>query len=371
MKTTKNAHGKLTAVSIGGKGNPTATFTLAFEVYLSEWGDGGFADTVFEAAPTVLAAMRANGASGVKMSLQAEELFDGLKAHRFNLWGLPEGNRRPEAEALVHTTAANIKGQATFELTFGEGAGNVACEVKLPVKAPTGELPDITLRELGTQLHGECWVDIECLQSELDPVEPVKNPRGGGEQSSLGFDDGRTLEADAPAPGLPAPEEPGDGEWGVSLLEVPEHPLAVVNILVELPSIGSVEEARGIVESVATGEEWAILEDVDKEYAERLGERLGECGCTWRLDGPGGHEEEDAQPEAAGAPPPPAAGNGETPIYSLEEVRGLGDEQLGEYLMGLTVDDLRAVHERVLGKATRSSNPEFICNRIRSAARAE
>lgn len=275
------------AFNIGGRKNATVTITLEFEIYLSEWGDEGFADVIFDAAPAVRAAMQHSAHTDeAGMSLPAEKIFDGLKPHRLTIWGLPAESRQSGARPLLDTSAATLRGMTKFALAFGDG-GNTACKVKVPFKISAGELRGFDAATVGEQLHSECYVDVELIQVEDSEVEDGVAPTVRRSQDELpwGGDDTYNADADAVDPDDDEQAEASSVgyECTVLLLNLPDAPLDVFNYL---ESEGmTTEDTRDLVEKVAKGTV-AIFGQQTEDRAFEIAGRLRDLGATVRVRGP-------------------------------------------------------------------------------------
>lgn len=285
-----NIHATLHAVSIGGSNNPTVTFSVAIQFYLSDSGDGGIADAIFAGAPEVRNVMDRRGGrtSQVEVTVSAEEVFEGLQPHAFKLWGLDEASRRVEAEPLIMTNSATIRGKAKVKVVFGD-EDNVAASIVLPIKAPAAEVPDLTIRQIGAQLHGECWIDLVKLQTDLmdaidpgEPGDPVK--RAKKKRESAQKDKGPELPAlrkpesrDGSKPEEVKAAPPGEllpGPVAVILHSVPDMPLGLARVLEQAVDP---TKARELIAKVNGGTTVEIGRFASRS-ADRLIDEIGKAG---------------------------------------------------------------------------------------------
>lgn len=310
MKTL-DTEGKLVGVGIGGRKNAVASFSIAIEFYLSEYGDGGFADVVLDRAPDLLAAMRAKSLlPQTTHTMAAEQLFDGQQAHAFALWGLPEASRQPNAKPIIRSNGANIKGAAKFVVNYGDGVGNVSCKCTLSVKVPTGLLGELSLRDVGSQLHGDCWVDLEQLQTEADDVEPTNRTAGERAASQAEIDwNAAEDDGDTAYGHLDDEIELTGGDMMVVMTEVPEHFLGVARFIEELPDDAGDEEdeeglakaygadkARQLCQSVKEGNHEVVIDDLDTASAEHIVAKIEAAGGVAHV----AEMERDADADAEG-----------------------------------------------------------------------
>lgn len=361
-----NEQASLNAVSLGGRKNATITFSMGAPIYLSEVGDETLADKLFRACPALFAAMQKDaGSPKATWTEDAEGIFDGLKAHRFRLWGLPASDRAPDALPLVDTNSANIRGKVVIEINYGDGEGNVAATVKFPVKVPAGEVGGLTFREMGSQLGGECWIELVPIQGDLEETPEIRKP--AKEQGDLFA---------VPSPvDKPDADEEFAGDHRVVVDAVPELALPVVKVFESLGFTAG--ESREMIEEIRANTPQSIS-GLTADGAANAVIAFDAAGAKARVE-----VDEDADDEPleekveeqvdaddprlltatpAGLPNPGDDG-WEAPGFKALAAMSIDD--LNAYLGLMTIEQLAEQHQAVTGKPTRSIDLAFIISKIK------
>jgi len=364
----QNAHAKVVGYGFGGNGaNVRLAVTLSFQLALADSGDGGFADYCFSKIPELWAALTAKEPlPKAELVVDAAQAFDGLSAHEIKIWGLSRLDRQPGAEPIVATAAGNISGKVDCKIVRGDGG--VIADVRVKFSAPTSMFGGLTVRELGSQYKGECWVDVEQLQSELaEAVKPAKRPSVEDRQLPLvGEGDGEVGEAEGDDS-----EDGGEGIWDgidfgapgdydVMLIAVPvqAHDLALA--LATLPNGGAMSARRTVID-VREGKILRIAR-AQQADAHAIVEILEGLGASAHAIPHG----DDCPFSDATSPEPEAVTEPDLPDEDWKPVdlAGRSDEEISAAIMAMTVEQARAQFLHSTGRATRISDLDRLTARL-------
>lgn len=392
---------------------------LVFAVHVEDAGMGTFADYAFEQIPELFDVLRKGASPKAKLSVPAAEVFEGLSNHKLRVWGLPERDRRETAQPNIGSDTALVKGSVQCDVRHPEDDGSVA-HIGITVEVPTSELGDLTLRELGSYLRGECYVDMEQLQTDVQDARPLlrrpdpKDDRQvemtieafiGGKPAAeivadfVGEEDvseemaGRIVDALAGSKAEPTIDELADaleiydappvveeepakwpeadefaevGSWDVTLIEAPEMARAAVVVLERLPYLDA-DEARSVVKAVQAGEPQNVATQATARVAVAIRDALQAAGCVAHalnmaltIDDLGkiGADEADEGVQD------PTAREEEFVLKTPSELRAMGDE-LQDFIESLTLEQAREQYKHATQGATRSSDLAFIAKKLR------
>ena len=344
-----DAHAKVVGYGFGGNGqNVRLVITLAFEIYLAEAGDGTFADYVFDKIPELFAALTtAHPNPTAEINVPSDQAFDGMEAHSLKLWGLGAGDRQGGARPVIESKAVNVTGKIACKVTHGD-EGAVA-SVKVRLSTPTSMLGDLTARELGTQYKGECWVDLDVLQSEIEPEirKPAETVEDRQEALSLvGDDDDDEL----------LWWERMEWNEGITdkvvLIAAPDQLLDLVTLLARCPLIGNSAAARRAALDVKNGTP-TVVAALGHEDALSLVMMLEEAGGAAHALALGDEDDVDE----------PFVGDVEE-WKPRDDLRDLDAFTLKAYILTLDVDQARRQFSHTTQKATRMSDVERIARKL-------